>query len=98
MHSLCPEEDCLWSVINILSIENGIPGIKSSLILCGITDQSLFLREGNERRSNTVSLFVGNCGWRTKELLESFVKSGVYSSPLSKERVIIVKKKIGRTN
>jgi len=46
---------------NILSVEDGIPGIESSLVLCGITDQTLLLGEGNERRSNTVTLLVGNC-------------------------------------
>jgi hypothetical protein len=44
----------------VLGVEDGISGVESGLVLCGITDQALLLGEGNERRSNTVTLLVGN--------------------------------------
>jgi len=43
-----------------LSVENGVLGVEGSLVLSGITDQSLLVRESNERGSNTVTLLVGN--------------------------------------
>lgn len=47
--------------VYILGVENGVGGVKSSLVLGSITDQALLLGEGNERRGNTVSLLVGDC-------------------------------------
>lgn len=47
---------------NILGVEDGVGGVQRSLVLGGITDEALLLGEGNERRSNTVTLLVGNCG------------------------------------
>jgi len=43
-----------------LGIENGVGGVHGSLVLGGITDETLLLGEGNVRRSGTVTLLVSN--------------------------------------
>jgi hypothetical protein len=50
--------------MNVLCVEDSVCGVKSCLVLCGITNQSFLVGEGNERRSNTVTLLVGDCGER----------------------------------
>jgi hypothetical protein len=45
----------------VLGVEDGVGGVKSSLVLGGISDQTLLVGEGNEGRSNTVTLLVGDC-------------------------------------
>jgi hypothetical protein len=43
-----------------LSIENGVLGVHGSLVLGGITNKTLVVRESDIRRSGTVTLLVGN--------------------------------------
>lgn len=44
-----------------LDIEDGVLGVHGSLVLSGLTDQTLLSSEGNERRSGEATLLVGNC-------------------------------------
>ena len=43
-----------------LGIEDGVLGVHSSLVLGSITDKTFGIREGNVRRSSTVTLLVSN--------------------------------------
>jgi hypothetical protein len=43
-----------------LDIEDGVGRVHSSLVLGGITDQTLLVGEGNERGSGVRTLVVGN--------------------------------------
>jgi hypothetical protein len=43
-----------------LSIEDGVLGVHSSLVLGSITNKALVVREGNIRGGGTVTLLVGN--------------------------------------
>ena len=43
-----------------LGVEDGVDGVPSSLVLSGITDESLLLSEGDVGRSGVVSLVVGD--------------------------------------
>lgn len=45
---------------NSLGIEDGIPGVHGSIVLCGLTNQTLLLGEGNERRGGERTLLVGD--------------------------------------
>lgn len=46
--------------VHILDIEDGVARVHGSLVLGGLTDQPLVLREGDERRSGEATLLVGN--------------------------------------
>ena len=46
---------------DLLGIKDCVCGVQSGLILCGITNQSLLLSEGNEGWGNSVTLLIGNC-------------------------------------
>jgi len=65
---------------NLLRIEDSIPGVQSSLILCSVTNQSFLLREGNERRSNTVTLLVGNYRGAELSVLQAKVSSFMFAN------------------
>ena len=43
-----------------LSVKNGVVGVHGDLVLCGITNQTLCVREGDEGRSGAIALVVGN--------------------------------------
>lgn len=45
----------------LLDIENGVGGVHGSLVLCRLSDQALFVGEGNEGWSSEGSLLVGDC-------------------------------------
>lgn len=45
-----------------LDIEDGVGGVHGSLVLSGLTDQTLLSSEGNERRGGEATLLVGDCG------------------------------------
>ena len=44
-----------------LDIEHSVGGVHSSLVLCGLTDQSLLRGEGDERWRGEATLLIGNC-------------------------------------
>lgn len=43
-----------------LGVEDGVVGVHGDLVLCGITNETLGVGEGNERRGGAVTLVVGN--------------------------------------
>jgi len=45
-----------------LDVEDSVGGVHGSLVLCGLTDQSLLLGEGNKGWSGKTTLLVGDCG------------------------------------
>jgi hypothetical protein len=45
---------------NSLGIEDSVAGVHGSIVLGGLTDQTLLLGEGNERRGGERTLLVGN--------------------------------------
>lgn len=47
--------------LHSLDIEDGVFGVHGSLVLCGLTDQSLLRSEGDERWRGEATLLVGNC-------------------------------------
>ncbi len=47
---------------NSLDIEDGVDGVHGSLVLGGLTDQTLLSGEGDERRGGEGTLVVGD--WR----------------------------------
>src|SRR5690606_36250746 len=44
-----------------LSIEDSVPWVQGSLVLCSITEELLLFVETDERRCDSVTLLVGNC-------------------------------------
>lgn len=44
----------------LLDIEDGVAGVHGSLVLGGLTDQTLLLSERDERRGGEGTLLVGN--------------------------------------
>ena len=51
---------CASCVPNSLDIEDGVDGVHGSLVLGGLTDQTLLSSEGNERRGGEGTLVVGD--------------------------------------
>ena len=47
-----------------LDIEDGVLWVHGSLVLSGLTNQTLLSSEGDERRGGEATLLVGNCGTR----------------------------------
>jgi hypothetical protein len=45
---------------NSLGIEDSVAGVHGSIVLGGLTDQTLLLGEGNERRGGERTLLVGD--------------------------------------
>lgn len=45
---------------NSLGIENGVAGVHGSIVLSGLTNQTLLLGERDERRGGEGTLLVGN--------------------------------------
>jgi hypothetical protein len=45
---------------NSLGIEDGVAGVHGSIVLGGLTNQTLLVGEGDERRSGEGTLLVGN--------------------------------------
>lgn len=46
--------------MNSLGVEDGIPGVHGSIVLGSLTNQTLLLGEGDERRGGERTLLVGN--------------------------------------
>jgi len=51
---------CELATDKTLSIEDSVRRVHGDLVLCGISDQTLGVGEGNEGRSRSVALVVGN--------------------------------------
>ena len=52
------KDDTLKSTTDkTLGIKHGVAGVHGSLVLCGITNQTLFRRKGNVGRRSSVSLY-----------------------------------------
>jgi hypothetical protein len=69
-----------------LGIENSVAGVERSLVFRSITDQTLLLGEGNERRSNTVTLLVGN-NLNTGALVDG--DTGVGGTKIDTDRTLV---------
>lgn len=53
----------MWAVRrrkNSLGIEDSVTGVHGSIVLGGLTDQTLLVGEGDERRGGEGTLLVGN--------------------------------------
>ena len=46
--------------LDLLDVEDGVAGVHGSLVLGGLTNQTLLLVEGDERRRGKATLLVGN--------------------------------------
>jgi hypothetical protein len=55
---------CAFCFPNSLDIEDGVDGVHGSLVLGGLTDQTLLSGEGDERRGGEGTLVVGD--WKTE--------------------------------
>lgn len=45
---------------DLLDIEDSVDGVHGSLVLCGLTNQTLGISEGDERRGGEGTLLVGD--------------------------------------
>ena len=66
------------SAQDLLDIEDGVLGVHSSLVLGGLSDQTLLACEGDERGSGEATLLVGNCRLSLDQASVSMGQVGAY--------------------
>lgn len=54
------QSSCRWREGYSLGIEDGVDGVHGSIVLGGLTNETLLVREGNEGGGGEGTLLVGN--------------------------------------